>query len=139
MTSFSRVFLVLAMVLVVPGCSVQADIGAAERSVPAFHAMLDTGRFAAIYRAASAELQGATSERDFVALLDAVHRKLGASQRWEKISWGVNYRRSGTFVTLLYKTRYAGGEASEQFVFHMQGKAAALAGFHISANALILN
>jgi hypothetical protein len=49
----------------------------------------------------------------------------------------VNYHTSGTFATLVYKTRYAGGEATETFVYRIKSESALLAGYHINSNALI--
>jgi hypothetical protein len=120
-------------------CACSVDTSMADQVVPIFHSELDAGHFAAIYDASADDLKRLGSEKDFVALLEAVHRKLGASKSSEKQSWNVNYHTSGTFVTLTYKTTYERGEAMEQFVFHIQGKSALLAGYHISSNALVLN
>jgi hypothetical protein len=120
------------------GCSVSADTAAAEQAVPSFHRSLDAGRFAEIYELSSDELKGAASSQEFLALLEAVHRKLGNTKSSEKQSWNINYHTSGTFVTLVYKTAFAEGEASEKFVFRMRGNTATLAGYYINSNALIL-
>jgi len=119
-------------------CSMSGDTAVAEQAVPKFHEFLDAGRFAEIYEGASADLKNAGSQGDFVALLDAVHRKLGMVKSSEKQGWNVNYDTSGTFVTLTYKTTYAEGEAGEQFVYRIKGSAAALAGYHINSMALIV-
>jgi hypothetical protein len=75
---------------------------------------------------------------DFVALLEAVHRKLGELKSADKQNWNINFHTSGTFVTLTYKTSYSEGDAAEQFVYRIDGGAASLAGYHINSNALIL-
>ena len=49
----------------------------AEREVEAFHRQLDAGNFVDVYAATDPDLKKATTEQDFVAKLDAVHRKLG--------------------------------------------------------------
>jgi hypothetical protein len=139
MQSPRGVFLLTVLILFLSGCSMHSDVAVADRAVPQFHRLLDGGQFADIYANAAPELTGAIAEPGFVALLGAVHRKLGSSVSAEKVNWAVNYHSSGTFVTLVYKTVYAGGEASEQFVFRLHGEQAALAGYHISSNALILN
>ena len=74
---------------------------------------------------------------DFVAVLDAVHRKLGTVQKTERQTWNVNYHTSDTFATLVYKTQYVGGEATKTFVYRIKGGSALLAGYHINSNALI--
>jgi hypothetical protein len=130
--------LVLGFLLVLSGCSASADTAAAEQAVPQFHRSLDAGRFAEIYEQSSDDLKKVASKQDFLSLLEAVHRKLGNTKSSEKQAWNINYHTSGTFVTLVYKTAYAEGEASEKFVFRMHGSAATLAGYHINSNALIL-
>jgi hypothetical protein len=129
---------IVAIAGVVAGCSMSADTSLAEKAVPNFHNMLDAGQFDAIYAASSEELKHAATREDFVALLDAVHRKLGATKTSERKGWNVNYQTSGTFVTLGYATTYAEGEAAEQFVYRLQDEKALLAGYHVTSNALIL-
>jgi hypothetical protein len=116
-----------------------ADTSAAEQAVPRFHELLDAGNFIEIYEKSSDDLKTSATQKDFVALLEAVHRKLGNTKSAEKIGWNVNYQTSGTFVTLNYKTAYADGNADEQFVYRLDGKVALLAGYHVNSNAFILN
>ena len=120
------------------GCSMSADTALAEQAVPKFHAQLDAGDFDGIYDASATDLKRATTHQDFVAFLEAVHRKLGKIQGSDRTGWNVNYQTSGSFVTLTYKTSFDGGAAEEQFVFRLQDKAALLVGYHINSTALIL-
>ena len=136
MTRTALLLATLACALV--GCSGSADTAAAEQAVSSFHELLNAGRFAEIYEQSSDELKKASTQSDFVALLDAVHRKLGNTKFAVDQAWNVNYHTSGTFITLTYKTVYSEGDAAEQFVFRMQGHSAALAGYHINANALVV-
>jgi hypothetical protein len=134
-----RVLLVLAtLVLALAGCSMAADTAAAEQGVPKFHEMLDAARFDDIWTQCADDMKNASTQADFVALLEAVHRKLGRTKSSSKVSWAENASTSGTFVTLVYKTSYDGGDAQEQFVFRIRDKTALLAGYHVSSNALIL-
>jgi Protein of unknown function (DUF4019) len=128
--------LLLILVVASAGCAV--DTSPAEQAVPKFHSMLDAGNFAQIYDSSAEDLKSLSSQHDFVAFLEGVHRKLGASASSERQGWRVDYRATGTFITLTYKTRYAVGEAQEQFVFRMKDNRALLAGYHINSNALIL-
>ena len=132
-----RTVLVMLVAAMVGACSMSADTTLAEKQVPQFHAFLDEGRAAEIYVRASEDLKNAAPEADFVALLDAVHGKLGPVKRAEKKNWSINYHTSGTFATLVYRTQYAGGEATETFVYRIKDEAALLAGYHIKSNALI--
>jgi hypothetical protein len=131
-----RTLALLLVLVLAAGCSV--DTSPAEQAVPKFHSMLDAGDFAQIYDSSSEDLKSLSSQHDFVAFLDGVHRKLGASAASERQGWRVDYRPGGTFITLTYRTRYAVGEAQEQFVFRMKDNRALLAGYHINSNALLL-
>lgn len=82
--------------------------------------------------------KGVATRDGFAALLEAVHRKLGSAKSSEKKGWSVNDNTSGSFVTLDCATIFTGGAATEQFAYHLQGKAALPAGHHINSNALII-
>ena len=135
----TRLFIALiAACIALCACSMSADTAAAEQAVRKFHEQLDAGRFDEIYAASADELKKATTQQDFVALLGAVHRKLGNVKAADNTGWNVNYHTAGTFVTLGYKTTFDGGDAQEQFVFRLQDKAALLVGYHINSTALIV-
>ena len=53
-------------------------------------------------------------------------------------TWNVMQGPGGQSVTLIYKTAYEKGEASEQFVYRLHGKVAKLVGYHVNSNALII-
>lgn len=133
----SRAAWLLIPAFMLLGCSMSKDSEIAEKKVPEFHLLLDSGRFSEIYSASSDELKKVSKESDFVALLEGVHRKLGNNKTSERQTWNVNYNTSGTFVTLTYKTTYSEGDASEQFVYRIQDGEAKLAGYHVNSNAFI--
>jgi len=135
---FRKVFAAVLLAGMVSGCSMSEDTAKAEPGVQAFHQQLDAGRFVQIYDDASDDLKQASQKEDFVALLEAVHRKLGNTRSSAKQGWKVDYHTSGTFVTLQYHTVYEEGAADETFVFRLQGDAVSLAGYFVNSNALIL-
>lgn len=120
------------------GCSSGKDLAEARGAVNAFHHQLDAGQFAQIYAAAAPDLKGAATEADFVALLAAVHRKLGPLQSASPLGWNVNYTTGGGFVTLNYQSAFQGGQAQESFTYRLENGAPKLAGYHVASNALIL-
>jgi hypothetical protein len=131
-------FLLIALAFTLSACSGSADVASAKLAVMRFHELLDASRFTEIFEQSSDDLKKASTQAEFVALLEAVHRKLGDTKSAVDQTWNVNYHTSGKFITLTYKTVYSEGEAAEQFVFQMQGNSAALVGYHINANALIV-
>jgi hypothetical protein len=129
--------LVFAISLVLAGCSMSKDAELAEAQVPSFHEQLNLSKFNEIYSSSSQDLKKATSQQDFVDLLEAVNRKLGKVKTSSKGAWNTNYGTSGTYVTVTYKSVFDNGPADEQFVYRLDHGAATLAGYHINSMALV--
>ena len=108
------------------GCSMSADTRQGEQAVAKFHALLDQEQFDAIYRDSSADMKKTTQQEEFVRLLAAVHRKLGTTESSTLDSWRVSYLTSGTSLALVCRTKYRQGDATEQFLFRLEGDKAAL-------------
>ena len=120
-------------------CSSGTDVKLAEKNVSQFHESFNAGRYVELFERASPALQRLTTQLQWVALLDAVHRKLGDEKSASRQTWRVTYQVSGNAVSLTYKTVFSGGEADEQFVYQMGKDAAILIGYHINSNALIIS
>ena len=133
--AFAMGALVLSAALA--GCGAKKDMGQAEEAVAAFHAQLNAGNFEQIYNDSDNLLKNATSQERFVNLLSAVHRKLGAVKSADRQGFFMNYNGQGETIRLTYKTQYDVDQASEEFVFHFNGKEPRLAGYHINSDALI--
>ncbi len=136
MSTMRALILLVVLAFATAGCSMSGDKTAAEQGVDRFHTMLDAGQFEQIYAGATADCRRITAQQDFVALLNAVHSKLGAMRSTKERNWRINFDNKGTFVTLTYATTYAGGDAEEQFVFLIDQDTPALQGYHINSNAL---
>jgi len=128
-----------AIALLLAGCSIGEDIPAAKNAVVKFHRQLDAGQSAEIYRAASKDMHDATPEAELVQLLDAVHRKLGKFQSASDAGWNDQFTNGDHFISLTYASKYERGQASENFVYRIEGGKPSLAGYHVSSNALIVN
>lgn len=127
----------LAAFIVLPGCNPVKAKSAAAKGVQEFHARLDQADFSGIYQAADAELKKVTTEKDFIAFVAAVHRKLGPIQKSEEATWGINSHNLTTIVTLVYNTKFSAGDGTETFDFRVEGERAILVGYHINSMALI--
>lgn len=130
-------FALTVTALLLNSCSAVRGKEAADKAVTQFHEQLDRGEFKAIYDAAHADLKAASSEKEFIALLEAVHRKLGNVQSSEPNGWKVNTFNFKVNVVLSYKTRFAEGDAFETFTYRVEGEKAALRGYNINSQALI--
>jgi hypothetical protein len=110
----------------------------AQQSVEQFHSQFDSEQFAGLYAASDEKLHKATSESDFVKLLDAVHRKLGNVQQSNLRNTGVAwFAGQGATVTLVYETKFSQGTGMEKFVWHIKDNAATLYGYNINSNELV--
>ena len=121
------------------GCSAGTDVPVAEKAVARFHTMLDAGQNAQIYQESASDMKSTSSESQLNALLEAVHRKLGAVKKAQQQGWNDQVNTGGHFVTLNYATSYARGDAAETFVYKIAGEKAQLVGYNINSNALIIN
>jgi Protein of unknown function (DUF4019) len=118
--------------------SATKSLDLAEQNVQMFHAQLDTEQYAAVYEATDEKFHQATSQSDFTKLLDAIHRKLGNVQQSNLRNSGVAwFAGQGATVTLVYETKFAEGNGTEQFVWHVKDNGARLYSYHINSNDLI--
>ena len=131
-----RLFPIVLMAAVLGGCSAGKDTAASQQAVTQFHHQLDAGQYDAIYDGSGGELKALTSKPDFVALLDAIHRKLGAVKEAKQVAWNVNYNTGGGTISLTYQTQFASGSSTEEFVYRT-GQPPALIGYHIQSNDLM--
>ena len=106
----------------------------ATAAVERFHQRLDSEQYAAIYMDTNDTFRKATSEAEFTQLLSAIHRKLGATQSKQSAGWNVKT----TSTTVVYRTKFAEGDATEQFRWRMDEGKAWLEYYNINSNALIV-
>lgn len=134
-----RVFALLcgACILLAACGSSTHSVEMAQRNVEQFQSQLDSEQFTAIYASCDEKFHQATSESDFVKLLDAVHRKLGNVQQSSLRNTGAWYAGQGATVTLVYETKFTDGTALEKFVWHVKDNDAALYGYNINSNELV--
>jgi hypothetical protein len=114
------------------------NVQLAKDSVGMFHAQLDTEQYSSIYKAADDKFHEATTENDFVKLLNAVHNKLGTVKKASVVNTGVAwFAGQGATVTLVYDTQFSDGTGTEKFVWHLKDGQATLYGYRINSNDLI--
>jgi len=114
------------------------NIALGRAAVAKFHQQLDAEQYDQIYVEADPALRQASPQREFLALMGAIHRKLGKIQDATGQSFNVNWTTSGTQVRMTYKTKFAGGDADETFVWHVVAEKPLLLNYNINSNALII-
>jgi hypothetical protein len=136
-----RVFCGASILLLIAlnSCGSGKNVETATKSVEQFHSQLDSEQYLNIYATSDEGLQKTTSEGDFVAFLQAVHKKLGKVQTSQRSNFQIGVSTGqGTVVTLVYQTTFDQGSGTEQFLWHMRDNEPVLLGYRINSNALIL-
>jgi hypothetical protein len=121
--------------LVLASCGGTAE---AKRGVAEFRARVAEKAYAEIYRAATTEFQKAATEEQFVRLMTALDRKLGAWQSAGEPAWNVTKGTGGHFVNLTYQSQFAKGAATEQFSWRINTGRPVLVGYNVSSPLLIM-
>ena len=128
---------VVSLLLAVGACSLAKGKGIAEAAVVRFHDQFNAGKFHDIYSETDSEFKKVSTEAEFVALLEAVRRKLGTVKQSRQAGWHVNTTPMGTVATLSYDVEFGEGKGTETFVFHISGNKAALRGYNVNSPLLI--
>lgn len=134
---FRLSLVVISLSLLFTGCGVQKDIAGASAAVVQFHGQLDHQDYLTIYNNADARLRNTSKQEDFLALMTAVHNKLGTVQQSSRQGFFVNYNTSGSSIRVTYATKFSSGNADEEFLWSKSGDTFQLLGYHINSNALI--
>lgn len=88
-----------------------------------------------VYASAAPEFRSAASQDIFVAMMRTISNKLG---RWESAKDLGEKKVQGqdAEVMLGYQSRFANGDATEQFVWRRDGEKVLLVGYHIHSPTL---
>jgi len=131
--------LTLSIALFAAGCGgVFKGKKAAEQSVADFHKLYNDGKLAEIYSAGHSKLKSATTEKQFLEFVGAVHRKLGKVTQTSNAGFNVQTFNLTTTVVLNQSTTFEQGSGTETFTFQMDGDKAVLVGYNINSKDLIL-
>ena len=128
----------LALAVLLGGCSFGEDRDRGERAVERFHELFAAALYSEIYVDTTEDFREATTETEFGEFLGAVRRKLGNVRQSELTGFEVNYSSSGTAIWLSYDTEYELGVATEQFVWMTDGERTRLESYQIDSKDLIL-
>ena len=103
-----------------------------------FHQRFNEQKFKELYAAGHADLKAATTEADFVKLLEAVHRKLGRHTGNSSSGWRINSHNLKTTVALTQDAVFEQGKGTEVFTFVISGESCLLQGYDIESKDMML-
>jgi hypothetical protein len=129
--------LVAATLIATSSCSFTKGKETAEAAVAQFHTQYNAGQYREIYSQADEDFKKASTEADFLMLLEALHRKLGTVKESNEAAWNVNATTMGTLVTLGYSVEFREGKGTEQFVFRINDDKAKLLNYNVNSPLLI--
>ena len=128
----------LLLAVLLGGCSFAEDKNRGERAVARFHHLFTVSEYSEIYADTTEGFREAATEAEFVEFMGAVRRKLGNVRACELTGVEMNWDSGGTSIWLSYHTAYELGDATEQFVWVMDGEKARLESYQIDSRELIL-
>jgi len=105
--------------------------------VQQFHALLNSGQHEQIYDGASDAFRGGGSKEDLIKFFQSIHRKLGDAGSSNLNRLNVTATPTGTYITAVYTTTFAAGEAVETFTWLKSGQGVVLNGYNIQSMKLI--
>jgi len=130
--------LALIGVLALSSCSFGASTHLAEEAVTEFHRLYNAESYQTIYSAADPAFRNTMTESDYVTFMSAIQRKLGPHKSSTSAGWRVSSGLNGTQVSLAYKSEFAAGTATEQFLYRISSGKSNLVGYNINSPLLII-
>lgn len=125
-----RRLVILGALLAFGGCWVGKDLPIAREAREKFHRLYDAGKCSEIYRAASKDLKGSTTEQAWNSLCQGLMGHRGKLKQAKSTGFFDRYDNGEHFVELTFRSQFDRGAGEEKFIFRMQDGRALLAGYH---------
>ena len=119
-------------------CSIAADKRVGAEAADRFHTLYNAEDYAGIYGSADKAFRASTPDTEFVALMSAIHRKLGLYRSSTPAGWRASATPSGTQLALGFRSQFAAGAAQEEFVYRLASGNAYLIHYNVNSPLLIL-
>ena len=130
------VSMAVVLAVVCTACTARESMDRATKAVADFRTSYFEGKFDEMYARAAPEFRQQTTIGDWQKLMRIMRSRLGQVRSQSDPAWNVNATTAGTFVTQLYQTEFEKGKATEQFIWKLDGKSAALVAYRINSLAL---
>lgn len=129
----------LLLALLAIGCGFSASREAAADAMTRYFEAVERHDYAAALALYADSFFKDTSREAWEAQLEGYNRRLGDLMAYEAVSWNVKKHvgaNSGTFVKVVYKTRYSRQPAVERFILKKADGGFIIIAHHIQAKAL---
>ena len=135
---FAAVAFLLGLLLWQCGSAVTTGTKHADQAVNQFHAQFNAGQYEQIYSQAAPEFQQSASKDEIIALFQHLHERLGDAQSTTRTGWNATATTGGSFVTVVYDTKFSSGDGVETFRWHSTGGKMLLVNYNVNSRALLL-
>jgi hypothetical protein len=126
--------------MLLAACGVKESYNASEAEVQAFHQQLSAGQHEKIWLQAAPEFRKGTDKAKFIALMEAIERKLGKVVETERTNWSANNTNGVSTVTMTYKTAFEHGSGTEKLVYlWVTDERLALLNYSINSTDMMVN
>lgn len=123
--------------ILLTGCNVPIDFGAASGAVSTFHERLNKGDYASVYNDSDKRFRDAVKQEEWSALGATIRNKLGTVSDATREDFHVNCSFGGSTASTVYSTKFTLGKAPENFLFAEDSDGLRLLHYHISSDALV--
>lgn len=122
------------------GCSALGEgTDKSERQVDVIHKLYNAKKFDRIYALTDEIYQKATTKKLNERFLKTIHKKLGKVEEKTRTGWQANTNMQGSFLVLIYDTKFENGQGVETFTMKLDNDRAKMAGYNIDSPALMID
>ncbi|TXH43935.1 MAG: DUF4019 domain-containing protein [Burkholderiaceae bacterium] len=108
-----------------------------DPEVDQFHARVQAGEDEAIWDDLDPSMQRLHPQAEWFDLLARIRDRLGEAQGKERVAHSIVERDGGQYVAASYKTRFAQGEAVEEFAFFVKGQLIRISRYNVHSSRLM--
>jgi len=140
MSAFARYLLPILAAATLAGCGLKETYKVTGAEAAKFHAEMDAGQYEKIWAEAAPDFRKSGDKQSFLALMEAIGKKLGKVKETKQTGWNVNTNNGVTSATMTYDTTFERGKGTETFVYvWVKDDKLRLLGYNIKSTDMMLN
>lgn len=112
--------------------------GLAETAIVVFHQQFNEQKLKEIYAATHPDFKAETKEADFLALLEAMQRKLGKHVKSTDAGWMINSVNGQTSIKVTQESEFEQGKGTEIFNYRVSDGTCTLRGYDIQSRDMMV-
>jgi hypothetical protein len=125
---------VFLIALLFANCAAANDNASALEGIEQFHNRFNKQEFSEIYNESDSAVKTAMSKEEFIESMKAMREGQGRVIKTEVLATGYDSSPDARSVKILMLVTFEKGQAKEEFLYHITGDKAFLAGYHFLGN-----